>query len=188
MALFGMEDAGRWALVHRGARAPKDGSKDLSAVEHVANVLLQRWGVVFWKLYQREAQWLPPWRELLMVYRRMEARGEIRGGRFVTGFAGEQYATPAAIGALRESRRRGSNAEWMSISAADSLNVVGLLTPGARVPALTRNRILYRDGIPIATSIGGEVRFHEELDAATEWEARNRLLRRPSPRKVSDTA
>jgi ATP-dependent Lhr-like helicase len=124
-----------------------------------------------------------------MVYRRLEARGEIRGGRFVTGFSGEQYATPAAIGALRESRRRTDDAaEWLSISAADPLNVVGLLTPGSRVPALTGNRILYRGGLPIAASIGGEVTFYEELDAATQWEARNRLLRRPAPRKVPDVA
>ena len=185
MALFGMEDAGRWALVRRGPRSRPEGGDDASAVEHVANVLLQRWGVVFWKLYQREAQWLPPWRELLMVYRRFEARGEIRGGRFVAGFSGEQYATPAAIGALRETRRRAADGEWVSISGADPLNVVGLLTPGARVPALTGNRILYRDGIPVATFVGAEVAFLEELDAATEWDARNRLLRRPTARKAS---
>jgi ATP-dependent Lhr-like helicase len=188
MALFGMEDAGRWAMVHRGPRAQTEAAGPHSAVEHVANVLLQRWGVVFWKLYQREAQWLPPWRELLMVYRRLEARGEIRGGRFVAGFSGEQYATPAAIGALRENRRRGGEGEWVSISAADPLNVVGLLTPGNRVPALTRNRILYRDGVPMAASTGGLVCFYEELDGPTEWEARNRLLRRPASRKVSDVA
>ena len=136
VALFGMEDAGRWTLVHRGPRARTDeaaatGRNVQPAVEHVARVLLQRWGVVFWKVYQREAAWLPPWRELLMVYRRLEARGEIRGGRFVAGFSGEQYALPAAIGALRERRRRDRTATWVSISAADPLNVVGLLTPGA---------------------------------------------------------
>jgi ATP-dependent Lhr-like helicase len=120
-----------------------------------------------------------------MVYRRLEARGEIRGGRFVAGFSGEQYATPAAIGALRETRRRAADGEWVSISAADPLNVVGLLTPGPRVPALTRNRILYRDGISIATCIGGEVAFFEDLETASEWDARNRLLRRPTARKAS---
>ncbi|HET9693213.1 MAG TPA: DEAD/DEAH box helicase, partial [Steroidobacteraceae bacterium] len=129
MALFGMEDAGRWSLVHRGVQRPGEERPSKPgpelAVEHVARVLLQRWGVMFWKAYQREAGWLPPWRELLMVYRRLEARGEIRGGRFVSGFAGEQYAVPAAIGALRESRRRGAQGESVSISAADPLNVVG---------------------------------------------------------------
>jgi ATP-dependent Lhr-like helicase len=189
-ALFGMEDAGRWALVHRSPRARIEGADAPSgaqpAVEYVANVLLQRWGVVFWKLYQREAQWLPPWRDLLMVYRRLEARGEIRGGRFVHGFSGEQYATPAAIGALRESRRREADGEWVSISAADPLNVVGLLTPGARVSSLTGNRILFRNGVPVASSSAGEVSLYEALDGATEWEARNRLLRSPTARKVSE--
>jgi ATP-dependent Lhr-like helicase len=189
VALFGMEDAGRWTLVHRGPRARTDeatgaGGRNVQpAVEHVARVLLQRWGVVFWKVYQREAAWLPPWRELLMVYRRLEARGEIRGGRFVAGFSGEQYALPAAIGALRERRRREPDGAWVSISAADPLNVVGLLTPGGRVPALTRNRVLYRDGVPVATLVGGEATFHEHFDDATEWDVRNRLLRRPMLRK-----
>lgn len=193
VALFGMEDAGRWALVHRGARVAAEGTASRRephpAVEHVAQVLLQRWGVVFWKLYQREAQWLPPWRDVLMVYRRLEARGEIRGGRFVAGFSGEQYALPAAIGALRETRRREPVSEWVSLSAADPLNVVGVLTPGARVPSLTGNRVLYRDGVPVAAVSGGDVSFYDaDLDAAAQWEARNRLLRRPTPRKVADTS
>ena len=182
VALFGMEDAGRWTLVHRGVHRPPETGVSApgadGAVEHVARVLLQRWGVVFWKVYQREAGWLPPWRELLMVYRRLEARGEIRGGRFVAGFAGEQYALPAAIGALRESRRRHAEDEWISISAADPLNVVGLLTPGARVPALTGNRVLYHDGKPVAALGGGEVSYYETYDEATQWAVRNRLLRR----------
>ena len=164
--------------VHRPAEQGVSAPGVDGAVEHVARVLLQRWGVVFWKVYQREAGWLPPWRELLMVYRRLEARGEIRGGRFVAGFAGEQYALPAAIGALRESRRRRDEDEWISISAADPLNVVGLLTPGARVPALTGNRVLYHDGMPVAALSGGEVTYYETYDEATQWVVRNRLLRR----------
>ena len=185
-----MQDAGRWTLVRRGqaidpaAARPEAGA----AIEHVARTLLDRWGVVFWKVFQREAQWLPPWRDLLMVLRRLEARGEIRGGRFVAGFSGEQFATPAAVGALRESRRRSADSTWVSLSAADPLNVIGLLTPGARVPALTGNRVLYRDGVPIAALSGGEVSFFTELDTATEWEAHNLLLRRPTPRALSDVA
>ena len=76
------------------------------AVEHIARTLLRRYGVVFWRLLEREAAWLPPWRDLLRVYRRLEARGEIRGGRFVAGFSGEQFALPEAVGALREVRRK----------------------------------------------------------------------------------
>jgi ATP-dependent Lhr-like helicase len=190
VALFGMQDAGRWTLVRRGPRARTPAGAEAApdvqaaAVEHLARTLLERWGVMFWKLYQREAAWLPPWRDLLMVYRRLEARGDIRGGRFVAGFSGEQYALPAAISALRETRRRETQGEWVSISAADPLNLVGLLTPGARVPALTRNRVLYRDGVPVATLAGGDVAVHEHFDDASEWDVRNRLLRRPSPRKA----
>src|SRR5260221_2111663 len=100
-AKFGMEEAGRWALARRGSVATGP-----EAVEHVARVLLKRYGVVFWRLLAREAAWLPPWRELLRVYRRLEGRGEIRGGRFVGGLSGEQFALPEAIGMLREIRRR----------------------------------------------------------------------------------
>src|SRR6185312_10642131 len=114
----------------------------------------------------READWLPPWRELLFCYRRLEARGEIRGGRFVAGLSGEQFAVPEAVGLLREVRRRPRAAEYVSLSAADPLNLLGILTPGPRLPALAANRVLYRDGLPLAILGGGEVRFLEALDAA----------------------
>ncbi len=123
---------------------------DDEAIEHVVRTLLRRWGVIFWRLTASEAGWLPPWRDLLMCCRRLEARGEIRGGRFVSGFSGEQFATPEAIGLLRDIRRKADCGQQVAVSAADPLNLVGMLTPGARVPALTGNRILYRDGIPIA--------------------------------------
>ena len=97
-----MENAGRWAMVRRSAAAERNGD----AVEHVARTLLARFGVVFWRLLEREAPWLPPWRELLRVYRRLESRGEVRGGRFVAGFSGEQFALPEAIGMLRATRRQ----------------------------------------------------------------------------------
>ena len=104
-----MEDAGRWALTRRAPSARPDARQaEADAVEHVARTLLRRYGVVFWRLLEREAGWLPPWRDLLRVYRRLEARGEIRGGRFVAGFAGEQFALPEAIGLLRETRRKPS--------------------------------------------------------------------------------
>ena len=89
-----------------------------------------RYGVVFWRLLEREAPWLPPWRDLLRVYRRLEARGEIRGGRFVAGFSGEQFALPDAIGMLRETRRKPASGDWISLSGADPLNLAGILTPG----------------------------------------------------------
>jgi ATP-dependent Lhr-like helicase len=136
---------------------------------------------VFWRLLEREAAWLPPWRDLLRVYRRLEARGDIRGGRFVAGFAGEQFALPEAIGALREVRRKPPSGEFISLSGADPLNLVGTLTPGPKVAALTGNRVLYREGLPIALLVGGNVQFLETLDTATEWQARKTLLRGAVP-------
>jgi ATP-dependent Lhr-like helicase len=179
-ASFGMDDAGRWALARRPRPAQLSPQSDADAIEHLARTLLRRYGVVFWRLLEREAAWLPPWRELLRVYRKLEARGEIRGGRFIAGFSGEQFALPDAIGALRETRRRQGSGDWISVSGADPLNLAGILTPGAKLPALTSNRLLYRDGLPIAFLVGGEVRFIETIDAAEEWEARKALLRSPS--------
>ena len=98
-------------------------------------------------MLERESAWLPPWRELLRVLRRLEARGEIRGGRFVAGITGEQFALPEALGLLRETRRAPPSPTWISLSAADPLNLIGNLVPGPRVAAVTGNRILYRDGL-----------------------------------------
>jgi ATP-dependent helicase Lhr and Lhr-like helicase len=182
---FGMEDAGRWALVRRTSPEPQ---AMVGAAEHVASTLLRRYGVVFWRLLAREAGWLPPWRELLRVYRRLEARGEIRGGRFIAGFSGEQYALPEAIGMLREVRRQPMSGEWISLSGADPLNLAGVLTPGPRLAALTGNRLLFRDGLPVASYAGGEVRYIATLGAATQWEARKRLLRSPTPALLADLA
>ena len=173
---FGMEDAGRWALV-RHPREPASAA----ALEQAAHALLRRYGVVFWRLLAREAQWLPPWRELLMCLRRLEARGEIRGGRFIAGFSGEQYAAPEAIALLREARRKPADGAWISISGADPLNLAGILTPGPKLAALTGNRLLYRDGLPVALLASGEVQFLQTLDAAGEWEARKALLRAALP-------
>jgi len=198
-ALFGIEDAGRWALVRRNkalsppfqggvsgeARRGDSGAGGIAGsqetLEHIARTLLKRYGVVFWRLLAREAEWLPPWRDLLRVYRRLEARGEIRGGRFVAGIPGEQYAAPEAVSVLREARRAERTDTLVSLSGADPLNLVGILAPGARLPALTGNRVLYRDGVPVALLAAGEVRFLESLAPEAEWRARNALLRRQVP-------
>ncbi len=185
---FGMEDAGRWALA-RGARPPQTGTQaSPEAVEHVAHRLLLRYGVVFWRLLGREADWLPPWRDLLRVYRRLEARGEIRGGRFVAGFSGEQFALPDAVGLLREVRRKPADDAWTSVSGADPLNLVGVLTPGPKLSALTGNRLLYRNGLPVALLAGGEVHFLETLDESSQWQARKALLRSAAPAPLVDLA
>jgi ATP-dependent Lhr-like helicase len=181
--LFGMADAGRWALARRGAARPV-----AEIVEHIARALLRRYGVVFWRMLEREAPWLPPWRDLLRVYRRLEARGEIRGGRFVAGFAGEQFALPEAIGLLRETRRKPASGLWVSLSAADPLNLVGILTPGPKLAGLMANRVLYRDGLPLALFSGGEVQFLQTLDTAQQWQARKALLRSAAPAALIDLA
>lgn len=193
-ALFGMEDAGRWALLQsrREAAAPTDTRPD--AIEHVARTLLRRYGVVFWRVLEREAAWLPPWRDLLRSYRRLEARGEIRGGRFVAGFSGEQFALPDAVGALREVRRRanagtesGTNpGTFVALSGADPLNLAGILTPGARLAALTGNRLLYREGIPLATLAAGDERWLDTLADDQRWQAHNLLVLRHVPAVLAD--
>jgi ATP-dependent helicase Lhr and Lhr-like helicase len=178
LALFGMADAGRWALVRRSSA--ESGRKD-EAVEQIVRTLLRRWGVVFWKLLTREADWLPPWRDILSCCRRLEARGEIRGGRFVAGFSGEQFATPEAIGALRDARRKPPGDAYVSVSAADPMNLLGILTPGSRLSSLAGNRLLYRDGLSIATLAAGEVHFLEEMPPKEQWDAQTALLRRHVP-------
>ena len=125
-ALFGIEDAGRWTLTRAASRAATDTKKpEPETVEHVARTLLRRYGVVCWRLLEREAPWLPPWRELLRVYHRLEARGEIRGGRFIAGLSGEQFALPEADRRLRQVRKRATTAQWLALSALDPLNLVG---------------------------------------------------------------
>ena len=126
---YSIDSAGRWALVRRPA-APE---RKEDAIDHIAHTLLSRYGVVFWRLLEREAAWLPPWRELLRSFRRLESRGEIRGGRFVSGFSGEQFALPEAIGMLRATRRHATADQWVSVSGADPLNLVR--NPNARTEA-----------------------------------------------------
>jgi ATP-dependent Lhr-like helicase len=178
VALFGLEDAGRWSLIRKTPRTPEAGNGGLEALEQVADILLRRYGVVFRKVLEREADWLPPWHALLRVFRRMEAQGKIRGGRFVAGVSGEQYALPDAVSAMRAMRKQEARGSLVSLSAADPLNLTGIVTPGARVPALTNNRVLYRDGVPVAVHASGQSDFLVQMEPGTEWEARRVLLRK----------
>ena len=140
---------GRWALV---PPPPPTSAVDVETLaEAVAEQLLARWGVVFRDLVARETLAVS-WREILWAFRRLEARGTIRGGRFVTGFVGEQYALPEAVEALRETRRRERTGEIVRVAAVDPLNLVGILTPGPRVPAVRRHAVVYRDGAPVPAS------------------------------------
>jgi ATP-dependent Lhr-like helicase len=193
LALFGMADAGRWALVRRPGTAAAPGiapgapatRRSDEAVEQIVRTLLKRWGIIFWKLLQREASWLPPWRDILFCCRRLEARGDIRGGRFVAGFSGEQYATPEAIGLLRDVRRKPQDGKLLSVSGADPLNLLGIVTPGARLASLAGNRLLYRDGVPIAVYAASEVQYLVEgMTDKEQWDAQTALLRKHAPVSV----
>ncbi|HEV7984944.1 MAG TPA: DEAD/DEAH box helicase [Steroidobacteraceae bacterium] len=186
-ALFGLEEAGRWSLVHRSAASADaaGAAEQAELIEAVAWVLLRRYGVVFRRMLTREAPWLPPWHALLRAFRRLEAQGHIRGGRFVAGVSGEQYALPDAVGVLRAARKREADGTLVSLSAADPLNLAGILTPGARVAALAGNRVLLKDGVPIASYAGGEVQFLASLAPPEQWRIRNALLRNPVRPKLS---
>src|SRR5439155_1411195 len=153
LAPFGVETAGRWSRVQRGGQAGASVFPEDQLAEAVAWQLLRRYGVVFRRVVTRETL-LAPWRDLLRVYRRLEARGEVRGGRFVGGFSGEQYALPEAVGLLRSVRRQETSGALVTLSGADPLNLVGIITPGDPLPALATNRVLYRDGIPVAVKEG----------------------------------
>lgn len=166
--------SGRWSLI-RGLPAAE--TERHRHCEHIAQVLLRRYGVVFRKVLEQENN-LPGWRELLYVFRRMEARGELRGGRFVQGFAGEQYALPEAVSVLRELRKQAKRGDLIAISAADPLNLTGIITPGPRVPTQASRRILYRDGIPMAIGARGEINFLEDIEPQDQWQLKTALLRR----------
>jgi ATP-dependent Lhr-like helicase len=172
--VYEMASAGRWSILQRNTQS---NSNDQSLTEEVAWALLKRYGVVFKRLLEREGMALP-WRVLLRFYHRLEARGEIRGGRFVAGISGEQFALPEAIGMLRAIRRAGAQESLISVSAADPLNLVGIIITGPRITAHTSNRILYQDGAPIASFESGETHFLTELSRAMEWKAKAALMRK----------
>ncbi len=208
-----LDHAGRWELLRSikpdspraqskdDARPPQvdDNPPPVATSQHVARVLLRRYGVVFRALLERESG-LPPWRDLLYEYRRLEARGEIRGGRFVSGFSGEQFALPEAVGSLRELRNQSTRDETergdkqaqvgesqlITIAATDPLNLTGIITPGARIPAQIGNRVTYRNGTPVAALVAKELRWLTSEHKLNQSEIRDQILRRvPQPTRRS---
>jgi len=165
-----IQHAGRWSLFSLQKNQEPEAE---------ARRLLKRYGVVFRSALQRED--LPPWRELVKAFRRLEARGEIRGGRFVSGFGGEQFAAPDAVGRLRSLRKMEKSGDLVVLSAADPLNLVGILTPDARIPAVHKNRVLLRDGVALAALEGGELRrlAPSDLDDETLHAMTGRRSHRP---------
>ena len=149
--------AGRWT-----ALGAPSGNRE-RATEIFARTLLRRYGVVFRRIVARESSAVP-WRDLTRIYRRLEARGELRGGRFVSGMSGEQFALPEAVERLRAIRRTQPTGKVLTISAADPLNLAGIITSGERIRAAVRTRIAYRDGVPVAVRDGDNTRELLPLD------------------------
>ena len=135
--------AGRWALLYTDQAAERS-----RAIEATCWMLLKRYGIVFRDVLAREAN-LPTWRELLMAFRRLEDRGEVRGGRFVDGFLGEQFALPVAVESVRALKKLPLSGETITISAADPLNLIGILVPGDRVPAISGRTVSFKDGVAV---------------------------------------
>ena len=172
--------AGRWSAT--AADCTPEARE--AAVERQARALLDRYGVMFRRLLTRETN-AASWRDLTRVYRRLEARGEIRGGRFVTGVSGEQFALPDAVERLRELRRSGRDGQFITISAADPLNLTGILTSGDRVRASTSSRIVYRDGIALATLEGDYLRPLADIDPEAAGHVATALAGRRMPAVTS---
>ncbi len=181
-----VDTAGRWSIITTKNDDNETPSiqgwikTDEESLKHIAHTLLKRYGVVFRKVLERETN-LPPWRELLYVYRRMEARGEIRGGRFVNGFGGEQFALPDAIGLLRKQRNNKEVLPATVISATDPLNLIGIIIAGDRIPALHTNRILFKNGLPIAKQLNSDIQYLQEIDDKQQWQVNNLLTRKSNP-------
>jgi ATP-dependent Lhr-like helicase len=178
-AARGRVTAGRWSAID-----PPTADDERNRAEVQARALLRRYGVVFRRVLAREPALLP-WRDLVRVLRQMEARGEIRGGRFVSGMSGEQYAAPEAVERLREIRRTPASGRLLTINATDPLNLTGVITPGTRVRASAANRIVYRDGVPLAAMEGDYVRPLADIPSEVEGEIASVLAGRRVPAVVS---
>jgi len=169
---------GRWSVTGTGVSQQQADSFNNNGQQRLAVIcqsLLRRYGVVFRAVIQREIL-LPPWRDLLNYLRRMEDRGEVRGGRFVDGFSGEQFALPEALGLLRQPAETSGKSVFAVISACDPLNLGGVITAGAKTPAITGNRILLENGLPVARIMAEELEEFPKISTQASHEARRRLL------------
>jgi ATP-dependent helicase Lhr and Lhr-like helicase len=178
-----MVAAGRWSLLRPTRTVPDD---SYAHVEPIARTLLLRHGVVFRKVLDRE-EGIPSWRELLYIYRRLEARGEISGGRFVQGFAGEQFALPEALALLKNIRKQEKTAELTVLSTTDPLNLTGIITPGERIASSSNQRLVYRDGIPVAYSSRNTFHYLQDFDAEQQNQLKVALLKKCAPGSLSLT-
>jgi ATP-dependent Lhr-like helicase len=174
---------GRWSVASSLAASTDQANSaplfpDQARLAVVCEALLRRYGVVFRAVIERESL-LPPWRRLLRYLRRMEDRGEVHGGRFVDGFSGEQFALPEAVGLLRRHEARSDGGGLQVISAADPLNLGGIISPGVKTAVRPGSRILLRDGIPVARIQSDEVELlgHDTGMSRSEAERHLRVVR-----------
>ncbi|GJM17048.1 MAG: ATP-dependent DNA helicase [Thermodesulfobacteriota bacterium] len=174
---FNMEGSGRWSLIKKSEQQEEKNKNISEDMRALARIFLSRYGVVFRKLLERE-NFAPPWRDLVRALRLLELRGEVRGGRFVEGGTGEQFALPEAVASLRDMRRKNKTGELVSLSASDPLNLMGIITPGKKVSSHYKNRVLYRDGVPAAFKEGDQIRLLSEFDNGEEWSIKQKLIKR----------
>jgi len=209
-AMFGVEDAGRWSLLdtfqprdETQEKEPKRNRKEAIAnrssfkwelldeeqLERLISIYLQRWGVIVRALLERES-FAPPWRILLIHLRKLELRGVLRGGRFIAGIGGEQFAFPETVDALRKFNKNKNNQEsernrpYYCLTASDPLNLINLTLPNRKLPRLLKNRVLYEGGIPIAILESGNVHFLREVDPQQHWNVNQMLLLRKFPTRL----
>ena len=191
-AMFGLEDAGRWSLLQTftGANAQRkprgEAGLNEEQMERLAIIYLQRWGVVFRALIEKESL-APPWRPLLAVYRRMELKGTVRGGRFISGVGGEQFAFSETIDGLRKlknARETSASASHYCLSATDPANLINLILPTRKLACLAGNRVLYRGGEPIALMESGEIRLLRQMGEEEQWQVRQMLTKRTFPPRL----
>jgi ATP-dependent Lhr-like helicase len=191
-AMFGVEDAGRWSLLNTFAvLAPHSPSRhweilDEEQIDRLISVYLQRWGVICRSLMEREA-FAPPWRVLVAKLRRLELQGIVRGGRFVSGVGGEQFAYSETVGDLRKLNNASSTKNKLAyhcLSATDPLNLLNLLLPNRKLSRIASNRVLYQGGVPIAVLESGDVRYLRETADDKKWEIQQLLMKRSFPGKL----
>ena len=194
---FGVEDAGRWSLLETfrqpsGPAPEKQRPQIWNALDEdqllrLVDVYLDRWGVICRSLIAREAL-APPWRVLLAALRKQELRGKLRGGRFVAGLQGEQFARTETVDELRKFGREQRPNRHFVLTAADPVNLLHLLMPERSLPRLTRNRVLYRSGVPLAVLIAGEISFLGEVAAEDQWKLRQMIVSGAAPASPNQSA
>jgi ATP-dependent Lhr-like helicase len=196
-SMFGVEDAGRWSLLdtfQASAVAPTAASRhwqvlDEEQLERLITVYLHRWGVLFRGILDKEMA-APPWRILLARLRRMELQGILRGGRFIAGVGGEQFAFAETVDELRKFKRGKeagagqSRSEYFCVAATDPVNLINFILPGRKLPRLSRNRVLYRGGVPIAVMESGEVHYLKQATAEEQWQWQQILMKRVYPPRL----